>query len=125
MSRLLRISVVASACLLGPALFGCSAARDVVDGALSAAMRTAASQALKQAAEQKGYPLQGDPKCSGSVQTATKSAALDCTATSESGLPVNADVKISNAGAANCTGTMTIRIGNEKPFAQDFRNCGA
>jgi len=104
---------------------GCSAVRGVVDDALSAAMRTAASRALSQAAEAQGQPLQGDPVCTGEVKSADKSANLACTATTQAGLPVSATVLITNAGdVRTCSGEMTIKIGTEAPFRQKFADCG-
>ena len=119
----LRSSAVAAALVF--ALAGCSMVRGVVDDALSAAMRTAASKALSQAAADQGQPLKGDPVCTGSVKSADKSANLSCTAETQAGLPVSATVVITNAGdVRTCSGEMTVKIGSEPPFHQKIADCG-
>jgi hypothetical protein len=119
----LRSAAAGAALLIG--LAGCSTVRGLVDDALSAAMRTAASKAIAQAAESEGQPLKADPVCTGSVKSADKSGNLACTGETQAGLPVTASVVITNAGdVRTCSGEMTIKIGNEAPFHQKFADCG-
>ena len=123
MRTLVRTTVVAAALVLG--LGACSKVQEVADDVLSAALRTAASQAVKEAAAQAGFPLREDPKCEGGVTSGTDSAAISCTAVTEAGQPVTASVKVTNAGdAQNCSGELVINVPNQAPITQKFTACG-
>ena len=108
----------------GLAIGGCSQVRDLVDDAASAALRTAASEALKQAADKQGQPLAADPVCSGSVKTGEQTVNISCSAKTQAGLPVTGSAVVKNLGdSKNCTATLTVRIGSEAPVTQDFPGC--
>lgn len=103
---------------------GCSQVRDLVDDAASAALRTAASQSLKKAAEDQGQPLKADPVCEGSVKTGEKAANISCTAETQAGLPVTGKAVVQNLGDdKTCKATLTIKIGTAQPITQDFPGC--
>lgn len=102
---------------------GCSQVRGAVDDALSAGLRTAASSTLRQAAESQGFPLKGDPDCTGGVTTESNSADISCQAETQTGLPVSGRAKVSNVGKPDCVGEMTVTIGDQPPFTQKFPGC--
>ena len=123
MRQVLRTIVITGTLVV--AVAGCSQVREAVDDALSAALRTAASEALTQAAESKGFALKAEPDCEGGVTTEDASADILCTAETQTGLAVTGRATVTNAtDTKSCTGEMTVKIGEQAPFTQKFAGCG-